>query len=60
LRIIEVNPLLLGGIPAGIVVISTSRKQRIGDLLAGTIVVSDKLKWAGDATQIPDTDEAIS
>ncbi len=45
LRILEVNPLLLGGIPAGIAVISSSRKQRIGDLLAGTVVVSDKLKW---------------
>ena len=51
LRILEVNPLLLGGIPAGIVIISTSRKQRIGDLLAGTIVVSDNLKWEGDGTQ---------
>jgi uncharacterized RDD family membrane protein YckC len=52
LRIVEVNPLLLGGIPAGIVVVSTSRKQRLGDLLAGTIVVSDKLKWEDDAAQI--------
>ena len=50
LRIIEVNPLLLGGIPAGLVVISTSRKQRVGDILAGTVVVSDKLKWEVDAS----------
>lgn len=52
LRIIEVNPLLLGGIPAGLVVISTSRKQRIGDILAGTVVVSDKLKWEVDAVPL--------
>lgn len=51
LRVVEVNPLLLGGIPAGLVAISTRRKQRIGDILAGTVVVSDKLRWGvgGDA-----------
>jgi uncharacterized RDD family membrane protein YckC len=59
LRIIEVNPLLLGGFPAGIVVISTSRKQRLGDLLAGTLVVSDKVRWA-EPVQVADADEAIS
>jgi len=48
LRIIEVNPLLLGGLPAGIAVISNSRKQRIGDIIAGTLVVSDKLKWTSE------------
>jgi uncharacterized RDD family membrane protein YckC len=52
LRILEVNPLLLGGIPAGIAVISSSRRQRIGDMLAGTVVVSDKLKWEGDGGHI--------
>lgn len=44
-RVIEVNPLLLGGLPAGLVIISTERKQRIGDLLAGTVVVSVDVKW---------------
>ena len=44
LRVIEVNPLLLGGIPAGLVVIATDQKQRLGDLLAGTVVVSDKIE----------------
>ena len=48
LRIIEVNPLLLGGIVAGLVIISTSQKQRLGDVLAGTVVVSDKTKWDVD------------
>jgi uncharacterized RDD family membrane protein YckC len=45
LRIVEVNPLLLGGLPAGLVIIASERKQRIGDQLAGTVVVSNKLLW---------------
>jgi uncharacterized RDD family membrane protein YckC len=39
LRLIEVNPLILGGWPACISIVCTSRRQRIGDLLAGTVVV---------------------
>jgi uncharacterized RDD family membrane protein YckC len=39
LRFVEVNPLLLGAIPAGIAVWCTQRGQRIGDILAGTVVV---------------------
>ena len=50
LRIFEVNPLLLGGLPAGLVIIASQRKQRIGDLLAGTLVVSNRLIW--DSTSI--------
>ena len=46
LRIFEVNPLLLGGLPAGLAIIASERKQRIGDMLAGTVVVSDKLSWS--------------
>lgn len=49
LRVVEVNPLLLGGLPAGLFIISTNRKQRLGDILAGTVVVSDKLKWEVEA-----------
>lgn len=49
LRLFEVNPLLLGGLPAGLVIISTSQKQRIGDILAGTVVVSDKLQEEEDS-----------
>lgn len=45
LRVIEVNPVLLGALPAGLVLISSERKQRLGDILAGSIVVSDKQKW---------------
>ena len=51
LRIVEVNPLLLGGLPAGLVIIASERKQRIGDLLAGTLVVSDKLIWDSSSTE---------
>jgi uncharacterized RDD family membrane protein YckC len=39
LRVVEVNPLLLGALPAGIAILATSRRQRVGDLLAGTVVV---------------------
>jgi uncharacterized RDD family membrane protein YckC len=38
-RLLEANPILLGGIPAGIAIFSSQRKQRIGDSLAGTVVV---------------------
>jgi uncharacterized RDD family membrane protein YckC len=39
LRLIEVNPFLVGGLPAGLVLLLTRRRQRLGDLLAGTYVV---------------------
>ncbi len=42
LRLIEVNPLLIGGLPAGIALLVTKRHQRLGDLLAGTYVVRKK------------------
>ncbi len=41
LRMIEVNPVLLGGLPAGIFILCTKRKQRLGDKLAGTVVIRD-------------------
>jgi uncharacterized RDD family membrane protein YckC len=44
-RVIEVNPILLGGLPAGLIILSSERKQRLGDILAGTVVVSDKTEW---------------
>jgi uncharacterized RDD family membrane protein YckC len=47
-RIIEINPVLLGGFPAGIIIISSDRKQRVGDMLAGTVVVSDKITWTAE------------
>lgn len=48
LRIIEINPVFFGGIPAGLILIASERKQRLGDMLAGTVVVSDKLRWNPD------------
>jgi uncharacterized RDD family membrane protein YckC len=51
LRIIEVNPLLFGGLPAGLVIIASERKQRIGDLLAGTLVVSNGAQWHDEPVQ---------
>jgi len=41
-RLVEVNPLLLGGLPAGIAVAMSRRRQRLGDMLAGTYVVRRK------------------
>lgn len=43
-RLVEVNPLLLGGIPAGITVALNDNRQRLGDMLAGTYVIS-KADW---------------
>jgi lipoprotein NlpI/uncharacterized RDD family membrane protein YckC len=42
LRLIEVNPFLVGGLPAGIAVAASKRRQRLGDMLAGTYVVRAK------------------
>ncbi len=38
-RLLEVNPLLLGGLPAAIIVRCSRRHQRWGDQLARTVVV---------------------
>lgn len=38
-RVVEVNPILLGALPGALVVTFSRRKQRIGDLLAETLVV---------------------
>lgn len=40
LRVVEANPLLFGGLPAGLAVLASKRNQRLGDLAAGTLVVS--------------------
>jgi len=46
LRVLEVNPVLLGGVIAGICVLVTRNRQRLGDLAAGTYVL---LKEDADA-----------
>lgn len=38
-RIVEVNPALLGGLPAGLVVNYSKSKQRLGDMMAHTFVL---------------------
>lgn len=40
LRVVEANPLLFGGVPAGVCILASKRNQRLGDLAAGTLVVS--------------------
>lgn len=38
-RLIEVNPVVIGALPAAVLIILSRNKQRFGDLAAGTIVV---------------------
>ena len=47
LRIVEVNPILLGGLPAAVFVLMSKKQQRLGDMLANTYVV-DKHKLQDD------------
>jgi uncharacterized RDD family membrane protein YckC len=42
LRVLEVNPVLLGALPGGLVVMWSKRKQRLGDMLARALVVRQK------------------
>lgn len=57
MRLVEVNPLLLGGLPAGLAIIASVRKQRLGDLLAGTIVVSHNLVWESNTADNADEEQ---
>jgi uncharacterized RDD family membrane protein YckC len=38
LRIVDVNPIL-GALPAAAAILATKRRQRLGDMLAGTVVL---------------------
>ncbi|MCR2804152.1 RDD family protein [Paenibacillus soyae] len=40
LRIVDTNPLLMGALPAGICVLATKKKQRLGDMAANTYVLN--------------------
>jgi uncharacterized RDD family membrane protein YckC len=40
LRVVEANPLLSGGLPAGLAILASKRNQRLNDLAAGTLVIS--------------------
>jgi uncharacterized RDD family membrane protein YckC len=39
LRLVEINPLLFGGIPAGLTANFSKRRQRLGDMCAKTLVL---------------------
>lgn len=41
-RLVEINPFLFGGLPAGLVALLNPRRQRLGDLVAGTYVIPKK------------------
>jgi uncharacterized RDD family membrane protein YckC len=41
-RLLEVNPLLAGGIPAGVAAYASRGRQRIGDMVADTYVLFDR------------------
>jgi uncharacterized RDD family membrane protein YckC len=41
-RLVEVNPFLFGAIPAGVTVLVSKKKQRLGDMLAHTYVLKRK------------------
>jgi len=41
-RLFEVNPFLIGGIPAGIVMLNSETRRRVGDMWANTYVVRVK------------------
>ena len=51
LRILEVNPFLLGAIPGGLAIAGSRRKQRLGDMMARTVVVN-KNALASEQAQI--------
>jgi uncharacterized RDD family membrane protein YckC len=57
--VFELNPLLFGGLPAGLAVLSSDRKQRIGDMLAGTVVVPENLTWTASDLERPESQEPI-
>lgn len=50
-RIFELNPLLLGAIPGGLTIVRSKHRQRLGDMIAGTVVVSRALALAFAAGQ---------
>lgn len=56
-RLIEVNPVLLGGIPAGLIVLASDKRQRLGDMLVGTYVLKfeDYTAWLQDMAAMAET-----
>lgn len=61
LRIVEVNPLICGVLPAGIAVYCTTRRQRLGDWLAGTLVIRRaQLRFRQSVDETPEETEGES
>jgi len=60
-RLIEVNPILLGGLPAGLMIAFSKRRQRLGDWIAGTVVVrrTASVPTARVSTRVSDVQPAI-
>jgi uncharacterized RDD family membrane protein YckC len=52
--LVEVNPILLGGLPAAAVVALSPTRQRLGDLVAGTYVLT-----AADAARLRSVSSVI-
>jgi uncharacterized RDD family membrane protein YckC len=42
MRIVEANPILLGALPAAASIVLSKQRQRLGDMLAGTVVVRSR------------------
>jgi uncharacterized RDD family membrane protein YckC len=50
-RLLEVNPVVLGVLPGGLMVAFTKRHQRLGDLLSGAVVVPRAQRPSNDELQ---------
>jgi uncharacterized RDD family membrane protein YckC len=48
-RLFEVNPVLLGALPAGLAVMCSPRRQRLGDIVAKTVVAKAHAPSRGTA-----------
>lgn len=59
-RVVEANPVILGGLPAALLGAFSRRHQRLGDLLSGCVVirVSDVSSEQGAVQQGVEADEA--
>jgi uncharacterized RDD family membrane protein YckC len=53
LRVVEANPLLFGGFPAGASILASKRNQRLGHLVARTLAVSARWWTRRPAPPLP-------
>lgn len=52
-RVVDTNPLLFGGLPAGISVLVTKKKQRLGDMSTDTYVANTRdLQWENNRISV--------